>query len=46
MTDGYTCPNCNSALSLTEKMTLGTMLLTTGTTLGSMLYFTYQFGIW
>jgi hypothetical protein len=44
--DGYTCPNCNSALSLTEKMTLGTMLLTTGTTLGSMLYFTYQFGIW
>jgi hypothetical protein len=22
------------------------MLLTTGTTLGSMLYFTYQFGIW
>jgi len=44
--DGYTCPNCNGALSLTEKMTLGTMLLTTGTTLGSMLYFTYQFGIW
>jgi hypothetical protein len=44
--DGYTCPNCNGALSLAEKMTLGTMLLTTGTTLGSMLYFTYQFGIW
>ncbi|CAG5150467.1 uncharacterized protein ALTATR162_LOCUS2671 [Alternaria atra] len=38
--NGYTCPNCNGALSLTEKMTLGTMLLTTGTTLGSMLYFT------
>ena len=46
MIDGYTCPNCNGALYLTEKMTLGTMLLTTGTTLGSMLYFTYQFGIW
>ncbi|KAL1799765.1 hypothetical protein ACET3X_000107 [Alternaria dauci] len=44
--DGYTCPNCNGALSLTEKMTLGTMLLTTGTTLGSLLYFSYQFGIW
>jgi hypothetical protein len=46
LADGYTCANCNGALSLTEKMTLGTMLLTTGTTLGSMLYFTYQFGIW
>jgi hypothetical protein len=44
--DGYTCPNCNGALSLTEKMTITTMLLTTGTTLGSLLYFTYQFGVW
>ncbi|KAH6859033.1 hypothetical protein J4E91_007856 [Alternaria rosae] len=44
--DGYTCPNCNGALSLTEKKTLAAMLLTTGTTIGSMLYFTYQFGVW
>jgi len=44
--DGYTCPNCNGALSLSEKKTLAAMLLTTGTTIGSMLYFTYQFGVW
>ncbi|KAF1836950.1 hypothetical protein BDW02DRAFT_587016 [Decorospora gaudefroyi] len=46
MADGYTCANCNSALSHFEKMTLSTLLFTTGTTLGSLLYFTYQFGLW
>jgi len=44
--DGYTCPNCNGALSHFEKMTLSTMFFTTGTTIGSLLYFTYQFGLW
>jgi hypothetical protein len=46
LADGYTCPNCNGALSHFEKMTLSTMFLTTGTTIGSLLYFTYQFGLW
>jgi hypothetical protein len=44
--DGWTCPNCNSALSHLERMTLSTMLFTCGTTVGSLLYFTYQFGLW
>jgi hypothetical protein len=44
--DGWTCPNCNSALSHLERMTLTTMLFTCGTTVGSLLYFTYQFGLW
>jgi len=46
LADGYTCPNCNGALSHFEKMTLSTMFFTTGTTIGSLLYFTYQFGLW
>lgn len=44
--DGYTCPNCNGALSHLDRMTLTTMLFTTGTTIGSLLYFSYQFGLW
>ncbi|EFQ88125.1 hypothetical protein CFE70_009947 [Pyrenophora teres f. teres 0-1] len=46
LSEGYRCPNCNGALSHFEKMTLSTMLFTTGTTIGSLLYFTYQFGLW
>jgi hypothetical protein len=42
----YECATCNGALSHFEKMTLMTMFLTTGTTVGSLLYFTYQFGLW
>ncbi|KAJ4365956.1 hypothetical protein N0V95_000331 [Ascochyta clinopodiicola] len=42
----YNCAICNGALSHTEKMTLRAVLLTTGTTLGSLLYFTYTFGLW
>jgi hypothetical protein len=46
--DEYTCSNCNSngALSQFEKMTLKALLLTTGTTVGSLVYFTYTFGLW
>ncbi|KAJ6281085.1 hypothetical protein J3E71DRAFT_241360 [Bipolaris maydis] len=44
--DGWTCPNCNAALSNLERMTLTTMLFTCGTTVGSLVYFTYQFGLW
>lgn len=42
----YTCANCNGALSHFEKMTLKALLFTTGTTIGSLLYFTYTFGLW
>jgi len=43
----YTCANCESgALSQFEKMTLKAILLTTGTTVGSLVYFTYTFGLW
>lgn len=42
----YNCPTCSGALSHFEKMTLRAMLFTTGTTVGSLLYFTYQFGLW
>lgn len=44
--EGFQCANCNSALSNFERMTLKAMLFTTGTTIGSLLYFTYQFGLW
>lgn len=44
----FTCANCNpnGALSQFEKMTLKALLLTTGTTIGSLVYFTYTFGLW
>lgn len=42
----FQCANCNGALSHFEKMTLQALLLTTGTTFGSLLYFTYTFGLW
>ncbi|KAF9696873.1 hypothetical protein EKO04_004869 [Ascochyta lentis] len=42
----FECAICNGALSHTEKMTLKALLLTTGTTIGSLLYFTYTFGLW
>ncbi|KAJ4412287.1 hypothetical protein N0V91_000758 [Didymella pomorum] len=42
----FNCANCNGALSQFEKMTLKAMLLTTGTTIGSLAYFTYTFGLW
>jgi hypothetical protein len=44
--DGWSCPNCNAAFSNLERMTLTTMFFTCGTTIGSLLYFTYQFGLW
>ncbi|KAI8937114.1 hypothetical protein NX059_006328 [Plenodomus lindquistii] len=44
--DGYTCPNCNGALSQFERMTISALLMTTGTTIGSLIYFTYAFGLW
>ncbi|KAJ4382172.1 hypothetical protein N0V86_002503 [Didymella sp. IMI 355093] len=42
----FQCANCNGALSHFEKMTLKALLLTTGTTIGSLAYFTYTFGLW
>ncbi|KAJ8108092.1 hypothetical protein OPT61_g8410 [Boeremia exigua] len=42
----YECTNCNGALSHFEKMTLKALLFTTGTTIGSLVYFTYTFGLW
>lgn len=42
----YKCANCNGALSQFEKMTIKTILMTTGTTIGSVLYFTHAFGLW
>lgn len=42
----FECANCNGALSQFEKMTLKALLLTTGTTIGSLIYFTYTFGLW
>lgn len=44
--DGWTCPNCNGALSQFERMTISALLMTTGTTIGSLIYFTYAFGLW
>ncbi|KAJ4322116.1 hypothetical protein N0V94_002584 [Neodidymelliopsis sp. IMI 364377] len=44
--DEFECANCNGALSHFEKMTLKVLLLTTGTTIGSLVYFTYTFGLW
>lgn len=44
--DGYTCTGCSGALSHFEKMTIGTLMFTTSTTIGSLLYFTYAFGLW
>lgn len=42
----FECANCNGALSHFEKMTLKALLFTTGTTIGSLVYFTYTFGLW
>lgn len=42
----FECANCNGALSHFEKMTIKALLLTTGTTIGSLVYFTYTFGLW
>lgn len=42
----FKCANCNGALSQFEKMTIKALLMTTGTTIGSLLYFTYAFGLW
>jgi hypothetical protein len=44
--DGWTCAGCSGALSHFEKMTIKALLLTTSTTFGSLLYFTYTFGLW
>lgn len=44
--DEFNCAICNGALSRSEKMTLSALMLTTGTTVGSLLYFTYTFGLW
>jgi hypothetical protein len=43
----FTCANCNpnSALSPLESLTLRMMLVTGGTTLASLLYFAYSFGV-
>jgi len=43
----YECSNCikNSALTNAEKLTLKVMLLTSGTTIASMLYFAHNFGV-
>jgi hypothetical protein len=43
---GYTCAGCSAALSHFENLTLRALLLTTSTTFGSFLYFTYTFGLW
>jgi hypothetical protein len=44
----FQCANCvkNGALSATEKMTLRVLLLTSGTTIASLLFFTHNFGLW
>lgn len=41
----FKCANCNSATSAFERMTLKAMLITGGTTIGSLLYFAYSFGV-
>lgn len=44
----FQCANCvkNGALSHTEKMTLKVLLLTSGTTIASLVYFAHNFGLW
>jgi len=42
----WECPGCNGAVSHFEKMTITALLMTTGTTIGSLLYFSYTFGVW
>lgn len=41
----FQCANCNSAMSAFERMTLKAMLITCGTTIGSLAYFAYSFGV-
>lgn len=41
----FKCANCNDAMSAFERMTLKAMLITCGTTLGSLIYFAHSFGI-
>jgi hypothetical protein len=45
--DQFNCANCNpnGALSQFERMTLSAIIMTTGTTLGSLLYFSHAFGL-
>ncbi|KAF2133215.1 hypothetical protein P153DRAFT_381654 [Dothidotthia symphoricarpi CBS 119687] len=44
--DEFDCVNCNAAFSPFENLTLKAMMITSGTTLASLLYFTYNFGLW
>lgn len=43
----FKCANCNpnGALSAFESLTLRALLITSGTTIGSLLYFAYSFGV-
>ncbi|KAF2191422.1 hypothetical protein K469DRAFT_720428 [Zopfia rhizophila CBS 207.26] len=41
----YKCPTCNSAMSAFESMTIKALLLTSGTTIASLFYFAYSFGV-
>lgn len=42
----FNCANCNSGLSAFETLTLKALLLTSGTTIFSLLYFAVSFGVW
>ncbi|KAH3938844.1 hypothetical protein HBH70_060320 [Parastagonospora nodorum] len=44
----YQCANCvkNGGLSLSEKSALKVMLITSGTTVASLVYFAHNFGLW
>ncbi|KAF1999591.1 hypothetical protein P154DRAFT_523145 [Amniculicola lignicola CBS 123094] len=42
----YKCAGCSGALSAFEKLTLKALLITGGTTMFSLLYFSYNFGMW
>lgn len=41
----FQCANCNSAMSAFGSMTFRVMLITCGTTIGSLLYFAHSFGV-
>ncbi|KAF2795276.1 hypothetical protein K505DRAFT_416571 [Melanomma pulvis-pyrius CBS 109.77] len=42
----FKCANCNSGLSAFETLTLKALLITSGTTIFSLLYFAASFGVW
>ena len=43
---GYKCATCSGAMPLLDKSTFNVLILTTGTTIASLLYFAHNFGMW